>query len=263
MRKSTIAIVGLLGASPCFVYAGQHSNFVPVPSAHAPRAAAAPAPHAAPPVRPGVPGRPVARPTAPYQRPMLPHGTTARSAKVPFVPRTPWNSYPGSVNSGCYGAPIVAGNAIPGLGFDFEHYAAVHPYSRCHLFNTGFAVPYLGGSMYVPYPSYGENNASAGESAQSNPSESQGVAEQPSERESGGTAFNHSNLGTSLEPLLEFAFVRRDGTIFFAVAYSWAGGNLQYITKDGLRRTALRETLDLNATQQFNEQRGVDFRLPA
>jgi hypothetical protein len=61
----------------------------------------------------------------------------------------------------------------------------------------------------------------------------------------------------------EFVFVRRNGTVFFAVAYAWENGTLRYVTSEGLRRSAARETLDLNATQQFNEQRGLNFRLPA
>jgi hypothetical protein len=61
----------------------------------------------------------------------------------------------------------------------------------------------------------------------------------------------------------EFVFVRRDGTVFFAIAYAWENGTLRYVTSEGLRRSVARETLDLNATQQFNEQRGLNFRLPA
>jgi hypothetical protein len=61
----------------------------------------------------------------------------------------------------------------------------------------------------------------------------------------------------------EFVFVRRDGTVFFAVAYAWENEVLRYVTSEGLRRSVARETLDLNATQQFNEQRGLNFRLPA
>jgi hypothetical protein len=61
----------------------------------------------------------------------------------------------------------------------------------------------------------------------------------------------------------EFVFVRRDGTVFFAVAYSWEKGTLRYITSQGLRHTVTQEALDLDATRQFNEQRGLNFRLPA
>jgi hypothetical protein len=52
----------------------------------------------------------------------------------------------------------------------------------------------------------------------------------------------------------EYVFVRRDGTVFFAVAYSWEQGSLRYISRDAL---------DLKATQQFNEERGLTFRSPA
>jgi hypothetical protein len=61
----------------------------------------------------------------------------------------------------------------------------------------------------------------------------------------------------------QFVFVRRDGTVFFAVAYSWEKGTLRYITSQGLRRTVTQDALDLDATRKFNEQRGLDFRSPA
>jgi hypothetical protein len=60
----------------------------------------------------------------------------------------------------------------------------------------------------------------------------------------------------------QFVFVRRDGTVFFAVAYAWEKGTLRYITSQGLRRTVTQDALDLDATRQFNEQRGLNFRLP-
>jgi len=61
----------------------------------------------------------------------------------------------------------------------------------------------------------------------------------------------------------EFVFVRRDGTVFFAVAYTWDRGTLRYITPQGLRHTVTKDALDLDATREFNEQRGMNFRLPA
>jgi MFS superfamily sulfate permease-like transporter len=61
----------------------------------------------------------------------------------------------------------------------------------------------------------------------------------------------------------QYVFVRRDGTLFFAVAYSWENQTLRYITQEGQRRSVTREALDLAATQQFNEQRGLNFLSPA
>jgi hypothetical protein len=51
--------------------------------------------------------------------------------------------------------------------------------------------------------------------------------------------------------------------VFFAAAYAWENGTLRYITRDGSRRSVTADKLDLAATQQFNEQRGLTFRLPA
>jgi hypothetical protein len=51
--------------------------------------------------------------------------------------------------------------------------------------------------------------------------------------------------------------------VFFAVAYSWDQGSLRYISSEGTRRSVSRDTLDLKATQQFNEERGLTFRSPA
>ena len=61
----------------------------------------------------------------------------------------------------------------------------------------------------------------------------------------------------------QYVFVRRDGTVFFAVAFAWENGTLRYVTSEGLKRNIARSALDLDATQQFNEQRGLSFRLPA
>jgi hypothetical protein len=61
----------------------------------------------------------------------------------------------------------------------------------------------------------------------------------------------------------EYVFVRRDGGLLFAVGYSWENGMLRYVTRDGIRRSVSRDSLDIDATQQFNEQRGLSFRVPA
>ena len=37
---------------------------------------------------------------------------------------------------------------------------------------------------------------------------------------------------------------------------------LQYVTKDGMRRTATLDSLDLDATQKINEQLGNTINLP-
>ena len=37
---------------------------------------------------------------------------------------------------------------------------------------------------------------------------------------------------TPQSPSEAYVFVRRDGTLFFAVAYSWESGNLSYVTQE-------------------------------
>jgi len=54
-----------------------------------------------------------------------------------------------------------------------------------------------------------------------------------------------------------------DGTVFFAVAFTFDSTDLRYVTRDGFRKTAPLASLDLAATQQFNEQRGLSPRLPS
>lgn len=65
------------------------------------------------------------------------------------------------------------------------------------------------------------------------------------------------------EPVYEYVFVKRDGTKIFAVAYAFAKDKLQYVTKEGLRRSIPLDALDLPATQKSNEERGNTINFPA
>jgi hypothetical protein len=157
---------------------------------------------------------------------------------------------------------------VPGLGFDAVHLAAV---CGPGAFGGGrggnvvpFFFPFFDGGFYVPSaPAVAEQGASA-EPQQTEDTEAD-VAERPRRTRTYASAQRQENESASAGPIesQEFVFVRRDGTVFFAVAYSWESGTLRYITSEGLRRNVARDSLDLVATQQFNEQRGVNFRLPA
>jgi len=155
------------------------------------------------------------------------------------------------------------GDAVPGLGFDYVHLAAVHPNGFRHrrFSSVGGFFPFFSGGFEMPsIPTVDEEVA--GDEAD--------VAEQaprrvvhviaPEPSASNGSSYQAQG---STQPSEEYVFVRRDGTVFFAVAYSWENGALRYITNQGLRGTLTRESLDLNATQQFNEQRGLSFHSPA
>ncbi len=157
--------------------------------------------------------------------------------------------------------------SVPGLGFDYVHAAATHPNGvngRHHRFNDGAVLfPFGGGGYFLPT----ETIVEAQDEGQ--PEEDAEEEVVPAERPARVRSVDRAPLKPVLEEpapqtdVPEFVFVRRDGTVFFAVAYSWEKDALRYISSEGLRRTVSRETLDLDATQHFNEQRGMTFRAPA
>jgi hypothetical protein len=161
-----------------------------------------------------------------------------------------------------------SGYAVPGLGFDYVHYAAVHPESGHHQFVGGGAVPFVGGGIYIPEGGYYVDSGSQQQPAQESEvteemEQATETPEAPLAEQPGVSQRARPKPSAPLPPSPEYIFVRRDGTVFFAVAYSWQNGNLQYVTQDGFRKLASLSTLDLDATSQFNEQRGLVFRSPA
>jgi len=167
--------------------------------------------------------------------------------------------------------PFVTSNArandafpVPGLGFDYTHFFATHPnFGRTHR-TTGFVLPFFGGGLYVPYPYYTEPPTPEEEAEGYDPNAGQQAAETaPNAGTNEALSAARSSTYTPLQPQSEFVFVRRDGTVFFAIAYSWGTDKLQYVTKEGAHRTVASDTIDLDATQQFNDQRGISIRPPA
>jgi hypothetical protein len=165
---------------------------------------------------------------------------------------------------------------VPGLGFDFPHLAAIqggrsvglrHRHDRgvsgfFPILDSGFFLP----TAFAPIEEAPAPAAAAPAAAEDVDAEAYAQARR--------SRTNTNILAVPTEPTYsassspqrdqeEYIFVRRDGTVFFAVAYSWESGGLRYITKDGLRRMVSRDMLDLDATRQFNEQRGLNFRVPA
>jgi hypothetical protein len=170
---------------------------------------------------------------------------------------------------------------VPGLGFDFVHLAAVHPQQRGRrgfrngnvgffpFFDSGFLLPYSYGYGYSDTSAddtYASNAVSAPQYSADAPNDAQSAPSddrRPSSRYGLQAAAPYDVVVTPQKQSEQYVFVRRDGTVFFAVAYSWEAGNLFYVTQDGLRRSVTSDALDLDATQQFNEQRGLTFRAPA
>jgi hypothetical protein len=160
---------------------------------------------------------------------------------------------------------------VPGLGFDYAHLAATRPnpfHGHRERGNGAVLFPFFDGGGYF-LPTGTDVVADGGEGPLVDDSqvadEEGGPVERPGPRTRSVDRMPVVDYGPPApQPdVPEYVFVRRDGTVFFAVAYSWEQGSLKYVSAEGLRRTVAREKLDLDATQQFNEQRGMVFRAPA
>jgi hypothetical protein len=168
---------------------------------------------------------------------------------------------------------------VPGLGFDYPHLAAI---SRNRFipgrFAGGFPFGYGGyyyGSPYYDSPDVYDQgqpadmapvNPQASIADENIPADAYDLPPMPRRPRSAAGEPPAAPAQTAPAPqpdVEQYVFVRRDGSLLFAVAYSWDKGTLRYVTPEGVRRSIARDALDLNATQQFNEQRGLTFQAPA
>jgi hypothetical protein len=171
-----------------------------------------------------------------------------------------------SITSGLTNLPLfpTGFSNVPGLGFDFPHLAAVSGGRFNRRFGrfgqgTGFGFDgFLLSPSVIVTDEPGEG--------QPVPVEENAAANPAAEGERDLSDQFLPSPGTPSAPprdSAEYVFVKRDGGLLFAVAYSWENGTLRYVTRDGIRRSVNRNALDIDATQQFNEQRGLSFRVPA
>lgn len=163
--------------------------------------------------------------------------------------------------------PVFRENVdTPGLGFDFPHLAAANG-GRVHNRLGAGSVPFGFGGFLLSPPMVIVEEGQLQPAENPEPAVEEGAAVDTIDRES----LRYAERPIRPEPRMEaapqhdaaeYVFVRRDGGLVFAVAYSWENGSLHYVTRDGLRRSIVRDALDMDATQQFNEQRGLNFRVP-
>ena len=258
-----ILLAGFVAVFPTFVQA-QGRAMVPAASHAMPAAGPRIVAHAPQPVvTRAMPGaRIVVRSSAPHPRTVT--ASAARVTRRPEGTRRRIVAGDRELKPGC--------SSVPGLGFDFSHLAAVcgPEAAGAGLRANPIFFPSFGGGFFVPSVPLIVEEAAAPEPEQAEAAEVE-VAEAPRraraihpvpapEREVASTIESASVTPREQD---EFVFVRRDGTVFFAVAYAWENGTLRYVTSEGLRRSLASAALDLDATQQFNEQRGLNFRLPA
>jgi len=196
-----------------------------------------------------------------------PHYVRTRSGAI-VLRMAPRTNTPVRTTSTGRSGQLRSQDIVPGLGFDYAHVAAVHPNGthgrdRNRGFSAGYFPLFYGGGYYFPM-GYDDEDAPAAEAQQvdnGQPEPVQSAAARPGDYE---PRPNRSQAAQAAEPDPEpYVFVRRDGTLFFATAYAWENGTLRYITNEGLKRSVTGDKLDLGATQQFNEQRGLNFHLPA
>lgn len=160
---------------------------------------------------------------------------------------------------------------VPGLGFDFPFLAATSGNHRGHGRRFSGADFGFSGFLLSP-PLLAEGGSPVIDSEQSAAADDPEFSADPSDsprprrRSRASAVITDPQPESASAPLPEpeqYVFVRRDGSLVFAVGYTWENGTLRYITPDGTRRSLSRDALDISATQQFNEQRGLTFRVPA
>jgi hypothetical protein len=185
-------------------------------------------------------------------------------------------------NSGFNGAGFNNGPTfqdVPGLGFDYPHLAAINGNRGGHggrggRFDGapfGFGGFLLDSPGLIEVPSNDNDSGIAGDqiandpSTANDPSSGDGtdVASAPRHSRAPREAVQPEAAPAPPQDVEQYVLVRQDGGLVFAVAYTWQqNGSLRYITPDGIRHSIKRDALDLNATQQFNEQRGLNFQAP-
>ena len=122
----------------------------------------------------------------------------------------------------------------------------------------------VGGYPYYYYPDSYDNPADYAQPQQQVTADQQTV---PMDETQQGVNDSGSPLAISPRPAAavpdvgDFIFVRKDGRILFASAFSVTGDQLRYVTPEGIRRSLPTAELDAAATQQMNEARGTTVQL--
>jgi len=202
--------------------------------------------------------------------PLAYRSSQARTSGGVVATRRFGNQPYGRPNSANQNAFFSDFNGVPGLGFDYVHYAATHPGASRRRFGNGAGYfPFFDTGFLLPYAPVYATDAQDDAPYALPPQDTQVLANDGSSaaRRYPGYGLeagsSYDVIVAPQKPSESYVFVRRDGTLFFAVAYSWSDGTLNYVTQEGLRRSVGRDALDLDATQQFNEQRGLNFHSPA
>ena len=177
-----------------------------------------------------------------------------------------------------FGNSNFVSNDVPGLGFDYPHLAAVGPkHGQNGRGRAGFrqTVPFGFGGYLITSPEIVVENPQAVEEAQETAAEQGDGDLQAQFEDAQRRAFRagQQSMAQKAEPEppapepaadpASYVFVMRDGTMVFAVAYTWENGTLKYVTPEGQRKSVAADSLDMNATTKFNESQGLNFHVGA
>lgn len=163
------------------------------------------------------------------------------------------------------------GSAVPGLGFDYVHLAAVSGNFRGNppVFGRGarhhrnFMTPVFFGGFpyYFDSPDYQQEQQQPQVIVIQQPVPAVTI-EQPlrSAQETTPEAAQPAPSPVPVREVGEFILVRRDGRILFASVFSVTGTQVHYVTPEGIRRALPLAELDTVATQEMNEARGTTLQ---
>ena len=169
-------------------------------------------------------------------------------------------------------------NTVPGLGFDFEHLAAMNQdlgikavidpetewrvrvaerLLRGNQFAFGTGAFLLDGGGYYPVP------VESGEAPQQ-PQPPQVIVVQaaPVQSVAPQEAAPPEESAAPLPDIGQFILVLKNGTQIQAVAFTRMNDQIVFITADGTRHTIAVADLDSAATVRINEERGTPLTLP-
>lgn len=212
------------------------------------------------------------------------HTAAASRFQRPVVNSTPSRSFspspiaPSSLTfTGTGGTPIPLGqllNPTPGLGFDFNHLAAMNSGLAVRSFIDPVTQHELAVAESLPeqtpvgvgfFPTFGFDGAIPSAAASSQPQVI--VVQEPVSQPAAAAAPAAPPPAVKAAPappplpVGELYLVRRDGSVIRAIAFSQQNGQIVYITKDGMRHSMPVGELNIQATQRRNAERGTILHL--
>jgi len=171
---------------------------------------------------------------------------------------------------------------VPGLGFDYEHLAAIsgnlaekalidpatmEELALAERFNRGgagssafFLGGYGGGSGDAPVDNGDSQDAQAQPAAPApQPAPQIIILQQPASAT--GRTDDPQSASAPVPEASDFLLVLKSGVMVSAVAFTRQGDQLVYVTKEGNRRTMSVATIDSEATSKLNAARGTPLKL--